>query len=330
MLRYIYRSRRKRMERSVCFEMEQKVRRSLLPKTISISVISDYLSENNYLPEFIQDGKYWTFTYREGLYALYYDTLCRMFIRYSLRLNHPQMASIIGGIIDPHKVKEFGVQMWIRENKLDDGQLEYALEVISEFFVEDENEFKKWFPRYLGNINQAICRVEEAYQKEVEMLNRSDEPCRMDIYRAEYGGVPFIFKSVCEERLLPAALTDEDYLRSIFKEKTEDETVKAEWDSFVIKRVDNYGTLKMIVYQFPEPKFEPEAKYGLIIYDTATNKGKYYTMEKGQDDSWFYGGVEDDRHLNFGPADSDDLDKFIEWVLMPNKSVLTSTDQGDN
>lgn len=138
------------MERSVCFEVEQKVRRSLLPKTISISVISDYLSENNYLPEFIQDGKYWTFTYREGLYALYYDTLCRMFIRYSLRLNHPHMASIIDGIIDPHKVKEFGVQMWIRENKLDDGQLEYALEVISEFFVEDENEFKKWFPRYLA------------------------------------------------------------------------------------------------------------------------------------------------------------------------------------
>lgn len=80
MLRYIYRSRRKRMERSVCFEVEQKVRRSLLPKTISISVISDYLSEN----------------------------------------------------------------------KLDDGQLEYALEIISEFFVEDENEFKKCFPRYLA------------------------------------------------------------------------------------------------------------------------------------------------------------------------------------
>ena len=329
-LRYIYRCRRKRMERSVRFEVEQKVRRSLLPKTISISVISDYLSENNYLPEFVQDGKYWTFTYREGLYALYYDSLCRMFIRYSLRLNHPQMASIIDGIIDPYKVKEFGVQMWIRENKLEDGQLEYALEVVSEFFAEDENEFKKWFPRYLGNINQAICRVEEAYQKEVEMLNRSDEEYRADIYGGEYRFVPILLKAISENRIAAEALTDEEYLRETIKEKCADEVVRAEWDSFVIKRVDNYGNYKMIVYKFPEPKFVPEAKYGVVLIDMATKKSSYYTLELSYDDMWYYGGVKDNTHENYGPAESADLDRFIEWVLSSNKPVHTSTNYGEN
>ena len=41
---------------------------------------------------------------------------------------------------------------------------------------------------------------------------------------------------------------------------------------------------------------------------------------------WYYGGVADMRNLNYGLAESADLDKFMEWVFSSNKQVVTSTD----
>ena len=82
----------------------------------------------------------------------------------------------------------------------------------------------------------------------------------------------------------------------------------------------------MVVYQFPEPKFAPEAKYGIVLLDKNTHKGNYYTLEMSHDNMWYYGGVAENRLLNYGEAGSADLDRFIEWVLSSAKKVATSTD----
>jgi hypothetical protein len=100
---------------------------------------------------------------------------------------------------------------------------------------------------------------------------------------------------------------------------------KEEWNSFKINRVDKFGDYKLIIYQFPEPKVAPEAKYGAVLLNTNTLDSNYYTLEMSVEDRWFYGGVSEDRHLNYGKAESADLDRFIEWIFSNDKQIEAST-----
>jgi hypothetical protein len=149
---------------------------------------------------------------------------------------------------------------------------------------------------------------------------------RQDLYSIEYRWLPGLVNAVSTGQTPIEALTDETWIRDIVQSRCSNEEIRIEWGNFKIKRVDNYGGYKLIIYEFPEPKFVPEAKYAAVLINTDTLKADYYTLEKSTEDKWYYCAVTENGHLNYGEAHNSDLDHFIEWVFGQNKEIEASTD----
>ena len=185
-----------------------------------------------------------------------------------------------------------------------------------------DEELRKAFPVYLNIVQEAMAR----FGRGLELLPK-ESPRRDDIYQPEFRWLPdVIFKAVSEERLAPEALVDEEWIRTKIKKGISTSEIAKEWVSFKINRVDNYGDYKLIVYQFPEPKVVPEAKYGAVLMNTKTLEIDYYTLEMTYNGKWVYGSMTTERHSNYGEVDTDDLDKFIEWIFTKDKQVVASQD----
>ena len=323
--RCIYRSRRKDMEKRVRDDVEHKVRRELLPKPLTQEVIKEYLNKHNYLPEPISTGNGMVFTYRNNRYAIYYDSHGGMTIRFATTLDK-EYISTMEFLLKCRDEKIFATDMWIQEHTNDNGESNYALECTAEFFVEYVDDFESAFPRYLSSVEFAVNNIFDALEKGIKAKQKGQEERRDDIYNPEYRLIPYILQAVESDHLLPNALVDEEWIRKEIQTRCDNKECKEEWNSFKINRVENYGDYKMVVYQFPEPKIVPEAKYGVVLLNIGTKEGNYYTLEMSHDGMWYYGGVAENRHLNYGPAESADLDRFIEWIFSSNKQVVTSTD----
>ena len=323
----IYRSRRKDMERLVRDDVEREVRKELLPKLLTQEAIKEYLNKQNYLPRIAQSGAGWVFTMRENDYAIYYDNVNRVVVRYAIFLS-PEDVSTMEHLVKCRDSKQFAIDMWIQEFTKDNGESNCGLECIAEFYVEHIDQFERFFPLYLTNVESSVYNIFYALQKckENQQNGQNENDFRSDLYNPEYRLIPYILQAVATDHLLPDALVDEEWIRREIQNRCDNKECKEEWNSFKINRVDNYGNYKMVVYQFPEPKVVPEAKYGVVLLNTSTKEGNYYTLEMSHDDMWYYGGVADTRHLNYGIAESTDLDKFIEWVLSSSKTVVAYTD----
>ena len=102
---------------------------------------------------------------------------------------------------------------------------------------------------------------------------------------------------------------------------------ETELAKFRVLSVNDYGEIKQVVYQFPEPQAAPEAKYGAVLINTRTLEYQYYTLEMSNDDLWCYGGVKDEQHLNYGEAKSADLESFLTWVLSDNNNQICTKNQ---
>ena len=176
-----------------------------------------------------------------------------------------------------------------------------------------------------------ICECEQLHRQEYNKLigfedleNRSR---RHDIYQPEFRWLPdVVFRAVTNGRLSPEALTDEEWLRQQIQNGIADAEYIKEWKSFRINRVENYGDYKLIVYQFPEPKVVPEAKYGAALLNRKTLEIDYYTLEMTFDNKWVYGNMSTERHNNYGEVDTSDLDKFIEWIFSKDKQIVACND----
>ena len=193
-------------------------------------------------------------------------------------------------------------------------------------FCHYEAEFRNALGDYINLLSVAIIM----YADEVSPMGESKARIkRPHIYYPVYYLLPDLFSYVSKGETPIEALMDEDWIRLTINSRL-DRAYSAnrfsDWDSFKINRVDNFGAYKLIVYQFPEPKFVPEAKYGAVLLNTTTLAIDYYTMEQSFDGQWAYCGCTTKRHNNYGSFDSSELDDFIKWVLEDKKQLLGSTD----
>lgn len=318
------RLRRNSVKQEVRRELEDEVRQELAPKLLTRNIIKRYLDEQGMSPEPITGNDGIKFISHDIRYEVFYDEERYMTIRYGCMLDECNVKNA-RDIILSHEGAVFGVQRYIQEFKRENDESAYVLFCDADFIVEDQLSFKRDFPRYLHQVERAFNNVYLLIDK-----GRKEENNKIDthqyIYHPEYRWIPEIIQMVSKKECAPDALIDEEWIRSVIQRNCQNDGCRAQWDNFRINRVDKFGNFKLIIYQFPEPKVAPEAKYGAVLMDVNTLESNYYTLEMSLDNLWYYGGVADTRHLNYGLAESTDLDKFIEWVLSSSKTVVAYTD----
>lgn len=210
------------------------------------------------------------------------------------------------------------------------GTLDNTQDVIVQFYIVSlcryEAEFRDTLSNYITLFEKAMIM----YAEEVTAMEKSAAKIkRPHIYYPVYYLLLDLFSYVSKGETPIEALMDEDWIRLTINSRLEraySANRFSDWDSFKINRVENFGEYKLIVYQFPEPKFMPEARYGVVMLNTTTLAIDYYTMELSFDGQWAYCSCTTERHNNYGSFDSGELDDFIKWVLEDKKQLVASTD----
>lgn len=319
-LRLILRLRRNNLKEEFREEFEAEIREE---KSLTRNAIKNFLTQRGLSPEPIDGNEGFNFTSHDTYYGLLYDGEHDLTIRYGGELEEND-AKIAQKIINTYDGDVFGAFRKVYEFTKD-GEVKYALMCEIDFFVEHVDHFERVFPRYLHSVELAVNNLFvslDRYKRETQ----NEDNSRGDIYNPEYRLIPYMLQGVKTDHLLPDALVDEEWIRREIQTRCSSNECKEEWDSFKINRVNKFGDYKLIIYQFPEPKVAPEAKYGAVLLNTNTLDSNYYTLEMSVEDRWYYGGVSEDRHLNYGEAESADLDRFIEWIFSNDKQIEASTD----
>lgn len=320
----VTRLRRNSISQELRKELEAEVCQKALPKLLTRNAIKEFLTQRELSPEPIDGNEGFKFISNDTYFKLFYDGDYTLTIRYGCELEENDV-KIAEKILDSYEGKVLGCFRRIYELPKEDGSITYALICDADFFVEYVDQFQRAFPRYLHSVELAVNNFFVSlnrYNREVQ----NEDNFRGDIYNPEYRLIPYMLQGVKSDHLLPDALVDEEWIRREIQTRCSSNESKEEWDSFKINRVNKFGDYKLIIYQFPEPKVAPEAKYGAVLLNTNTLDSNYYTLEMSVEDRWYYGGVSEDRHLNYGEAESTDLDHFIEWIFSNDKQIEASTD----
>lgn len=321
-LRNALRLRRNSISQELRKELEAEACQKALPKLLTRNAIKNFLTQRGLSPEPIDGNEGFNFTSNDVYYRLLYDGERDLTIRYGCELEEND-AKIAQKIINTYDGDVFGAFRKVYEFTKD-GEVKYALMCEIDFFVEYVDHFERVFPRYLHSVELAVNNLFVSLNR-CNREEQNEDNSRGDIYNPEYRLIPHMLQAVKSENLHPNALVDEEWLRSTIQNRCDSNLCKEEWNSFKINRVDKFGDYKLIIYQFPEPKVAPEAKYGAVLLNTSSLDSNYYTLEMSVEDRWFYGGVSEDRHLNYGKAESADLDRFIEWIFSNDKQIEAST-----
>lgn len=286
----------------------------------TIENVMEYLRQEGLRPEVDADDKcVIRFKYqRKNVNVAIVDNFCRVGVVWNANdddINAEAMCAASMKVMDTYR--------FIRII-FSDGLLEFAVDQI----ITSLAHFKEVFNISMDVIGESEMLHKHTYHQLVGDDDEANEPPRRDeIYHPEYRWLPdVVFKAVTDGRLAPEALTDEEWLRENIKNKISSSEISDEWNSFKINRIDNYGEYKLIVYQFPEPKAVPEAKYGVVLMNTTTRDIDYYTLEKTFNDKWVYGSMTSEQHRNYGEVDTDDLEKFIEWIFTRDKQLVSGVD----
>ena len=198
---------------------------------------------------------------------------------------------------------------WDEENL----EMQYV-DILCQFHTATKAAFDSCFWENLHDMEIAIDRLYRG-------LDEIETKARPDHYNPVYKSIPMLIEAIASGSYAVEALTDEEWIRSNIQKRCQSAGGREEWNKFKINRVERYGDYKLIVYEFPEPKIAPEAKYGAILLNTQTLQADYYTLEMSVGGIWFYCGVTKEQHLNYGETEHNDLDHFIEWVVCRNKEV---------
>lgn len=319
----VTRLRRNSISQELRKELEAEACQKALPKLLTRNSIKNFLTQRGLSPEPIDGNDGFNFTSHDTYYRLLYDGERDLTIRYGCELEEGD-AKIAQKIINTYDGDVFGAFRKVYEFTKD-GEVKYALMCEIDFFAEYVDYFERAFPRYLHSVELAVNNLFVSLNR-CEREEQNDDNSRGDIYNPEYRLIPRILQGVKTDHLLPDALVDEEWIRREIQTRCSSSECKEEWNSFKINRVNKFGDYKLIIYQFPEPKVAPEAKYGAVLLNTNTLDSNYYTLEMSVEDRWYYGGVSEDRHLNYGEAESTDLDHFIEWIFSNDKQIEASTD----
>ena len=282
--------------------------------------LMDIIRMEGYYPQLDDDGGI-IFKIDGDTYNIEYDG-ARMELSYIFPLSRDEEEIKKLAIIATDNI----IMSKIYVRAIPDSNGEIVVSICVDAFCVYDFECKKVFSTYLRIVRETLARFEKAYEA-IQHIDDPQELRRGDIYEPEFRWMPdVLFKAVKEGTLDPAALTDEDWIRQNIQKNAAISYVAKEWDSFKINRVDNYGDYKLIIYQFPEPKVVPEAKYGAVLMNTKTLAIDYYTLEMTYNGKWVYGSMSTECHNNYGEVDTADLDKFIEWIFTKDKTVVASRD----
>lgn len=212
--------------------------------------------------------------------------------------------------------------------KVDVGASNDNQNVIVQFHIVAFCHYEAEFRDVLSNYIALFEKARIMYSEEFSAMKSAARIKRPHIYYPVYYLLPDLFSYVSKGETPIEALMDEDWIRLTIKARLVNPAKQFSdcWNSFKINRVESFGEYKLIIYQFPEPKFTPEAKYGAVMLNTTTLAIDYYTMELSFDGQWAYCGCTTERHNNYGSFDSGELDDFIKWVLEDKKQLVGSTD----
>ena len=223
------------------------------------------------------------------------------------------------------RVSEGIIMVKIYVNKLDNSGV--GVHVTLDSYCYYNEDLRLSLHQYIGVINEALGRLHREYDALRYGFNLAnvDASRREDIYEREYRMLPSVIEGVRSGEICAGLLSSRGDLYDMFThDMTNSDSIK-EWKTFKILRDDRYGDYEFILYQFPEPKVVPEAKYGAILLNTKTRDVDYYTLELSFDNRWVYGKTTADSHLNFGEAESGDLDAFVDWVFSNNKHIIATS-----
>lgn len=285
----------------------------------TVENVMEYLRQEGLRPEIdADDAQVVRFKYqRKSMSIAIIDNFCRVSSLWRATRNETNLEAMYAAVMKVMDEYRYIRVIYSRDI------LEFAVDQI----ITSLNHFKEVFNLSLDLISEAEQIHQQEYNNRVGSEDTDESSRRNDIYHPEFRWMPdVLFKAATDGQLAPEALTDEDWIRKNIQKGVSSDAAAKEWDSFKINRVDNYGDYKLIVYQFPEPKVVPEAKYGAVLMNTQTLAIDYYTLEMTYNGKWVYGSMSTERHNNYGEVDTDDLDKFIEWIFTKDKTVVASRD----
>lgn len=273
---------------------------------ITIELIVEHLRKLGYAPQQLDNG--YIFKYGDLNMVVAYN---KGFLTMHVRFKVSEEDKIDLGTFSRYTDEYTKTTNLIKAFVVDDS-IVYAIEVHMLYMDELERYIER-FAYWLSNAHDAVV---SAYE------NRNDPALeRIYIYSLAYRLVPLFIRCVSKQEVpIPALWNVEAMKRELrYKERYVNE---AELAKFRVLSVTDYGEIKQVVYQFPEPKIAPEAKYGAVLVNTRTLECQYYTLEMSDNGLWFYCGVnENKQHLNYGEAKNSDLDSFLTWVLSDNKII---------
>lgn len=278
-------------------------------KDITLSRIVESISRLGYAPRIFEED---TIHIKYGdlnMYINYGDGLLIMQVRYDVPDEDKAK-------INRYRRCLFEYMSEVRLVKVvivDDDMIIYTIESPMQYMDEFERYFES-FARLLSVVNG------DFFERYGQIVNPT--PNRRFIYSLAYRLIPAMLDHISkkEHNFTCEALWNEEWIRQTIRD-TKGYVVDAELAKFRVLSVNDYGEIKQVVYQFPEPQAAPEAKYGAVLINTRTLEYQYYTLEMSNDDLWCYGGVKDEQHLNYGEAKSADLESFLTWVLSDNKTI---------
>lgn len=312
-----------RLRKQYGFEAAKKEVKKEMSEPLTLDYIKMRLEERNLNPQPFKDGDGFVFQSHGEWYQLQFSgdailLLCTIEVQKDA-VDAQELCNMVYSV-DRSSLTS---KVYMRDGE--EGSDVLCVDNLCRVYMNSRDTFDRCFWEYqqqLARISAVLC--ENLGKMCSDSSNANDS--RQDLYGIEYRWLPGLVHSVSTGQTPIEALTDEAWIRDIVQSKCPNEEIRIEWGNFKIKRVDNYGDYKLVIYEFPEPKFAPEAKYAAVLINTATLKADYYTLEKSLEDKWFYCAVTEKEHLNYGEAHHSDLDRFIEWVFSQNKAVEVASD----
>lgn len=142
----------------------------------------------------------------------------------------------------------------------------------------------------------------------------TDDEKHLCRYFLQYIFIPNLVAGVSKGELSPDTIFQTDDWENFMK-KHVDENFFLEWDELHCDGIKIDDTHVIALYIFPKPRQVPEAAFGAVLIDTATNNATYYTLEYSYNGEWVLGSMNQSGHLNYGNLDNPGLERFIGWVI---------------
>lgn len=146
----------------------------------------------------------------------------------------------------------------------------------------------------------------------------------MTRYDLAYDFIPTLIEQFNIGVLPKEGLFDKEYLETYSTDEPED----FNWDDFQVEFRVLSDIHSVVLYTFPEPQTIPDAKFGLLFFDSEKKDTQYYTLEKTYpkkdgSEKWMIGSIPTtkDAHLNLGPfSEEPTLENFLtciyEWFII--------------